>query len=325
MLILDSIYRILVEICTKVTNKPFIHLYQKKFITALLENNRNNLKSMEDPNNPLYQLLRISKTEHVNNRDLIGHLIAACAKLIQLNNEEIRYETFVHPSKKTLTYTILFDEHFTDYSLVIGTIKQLDVLWNRWVQTGITLSDLEIWQEHTRDEREVFTLIWEKVRNHFKKKQSIDVEFKEAEIEYRKKEEYHYAMMTTLNLYCDRAMDYSSAMNSVRDMLQELKEKPIRSVKTPTDLQIIEVIVEQLHPLSKCRVWLNYYQQRTINRSNPSVVNLSENSLERKHSQSSQSSKALINSKSFHSESDDEKQTSGKASSSSYFFVVMNM
>ena len=273
---------------------------------------------MEDPSNPLYQLLRIGKTEQVINQDLVGNLIAACAKLIQLNNEEIRYETFLHPSKKTVTYTILFDEHFTDFSLFSGTMRQLDTLWNRWTHIGLALSDLQIWREHNREERDAFNFIWNKVRKHFKKDSSIDAIFNQAEIEYAEKEKYNQAMMTTLNLYCDKASDYSSTMNSVRDMLQELKEKPIRSVRTPQELKIMEVIIEQLHPLSHSNAWLTYYQRRK-NRTSQSALNLSENVLEKNSSLSSVASKMLIN-----SGSDEEKQSSGKTSSSSSFYFCLH-
>lgn len=218
---------------------------------------------MDDPNNPLYQLLQISKIEPSINQTLIGNLIAECAKLIQLNNEEIRYETFIHPTQKTVTFTILFDKHFTHYGLLDQTIKQLDTLWNRWEHIGLTLADLQIWREHDQEQRTAFNLIWDKVRRHFRKERSIDALFNQAEIDYAEKKKYNQAMMTTLNLYCDRANDYSRAMNVVRNMLQELNEKAIQSVKTPTDLHIMEDIVDRINPLSQSKVWLNYYHQRS--------------------------------------------------------------
>ena len=321
--VLDLLYRILTQICTKVNNKTFLQLYEKKFITDILTENRKNLKSMDDPNNPLCQLLQISKIEPSINQTLIGNLIAECAKLIQLNNEEIRYETFVHPTQKTVTYTILFDKHFTHYGLLDQTIKQLDTLWNRWEHVGLALADLQIWRDHNQEQRMAFNLIWDKVRRHFRKERSIDALFNQAEIDYAVKKKYNQAMMTTLNLYCDRANDYSRAMNAVRNMLQELNDKAIQSVKTPMDLQIMEDIVDQINPLSQSKVWLNYYHQRSSKIGEcyrdcyeESIGNL----LERKESQSSVSSKALVNSKSFHSESDDEKQASGRSTSKNFCY-----
>lgn len=258
----DHLYEILVQICTKVNNKRFLDLYTNYFTVNILETNRKNLKSMDNPTNPLYQLLQISKMETSINQILLGNLIAECAKLIELNNEEIRYESFVHPTKKTVTFTILFDKHFTHYGLVEQTINQLHTLWNRWEHIGLTLADLQIWKDHDEERRTAFNLIWDKVRRRFQKQRSIDALFNDADSDYKRKKEVNQAMMMILNLYCDRASDYSRMMNFVRDMLQNLNENSIKSVEIPVDLQIMKDIVHQINPLSQSKVWLNYYSRK---------------------------------------------------------------
>jgi hypothetical protein len=239
---------------------PFLHLYEKKFVENLLINNGNKLKSMEDQNNPLYQLLKICKKIDSNNH-LLSNLIAACAKLIQLNNEEIRCDTFIRPTKKTFTYTVLFDKDLNDFKLFMGTINELNVLWNRWEHSGLTLSDLMIWRGHSSEERIIFDEIWNRVRQHFNKRQSIETVFQEAERKFIEKELLIEAMRITLNLYCDKASDRSSAIKSLQYMSEELKDKPIRSVQTPGDLQMIEAIALKLNPFFKSKVWVSYYNR----------------------------------------------------------------
>jgi hypothetical protein len=219
---------------------------------------------MDNPSNPLYQLLQISKKIDSINNDLLSNLIAACAKSIQINNEEIRYETFMHPTKKTFTYTVLFNKHLNDFRLFKETIDQLNILWNRWTLTGLTLSDLDIWRNHSSDERIIFDEIWGKVRQHFNKPQSIETVFQDAEKMFAEKELLIEAMKRTLNLYCDKANDKSRAIKSLEDMSEELHEKPIQSVKTPEDLQTVEVIALKLNPFIKSKVWLSYYNRNSV-------------------------------------------------------------
>jgi hypothetical protein len=258
---IDIIFQILIDICTKIKNEAFLHLYERKFIDDILMNNRNKLKLMEDQTNPLYHLLETSKIIDRTDHRLLTNLIAACAKLITINNEEIRYETFLHPSKKTCTYAVLFDQHLNDYKLFHGTMYQLDCLWNRWSHSGLTYYDIEKWKEHSTDEQIAFNKIWDKVQRHFKKSESIDELFKKADAEFSEKIIIRQAIVSALSIYCDKASDYSRAMYSLRDMLQELHEKPIRSVETPKDLQSTESIALKLNPFSTSRVWLKYFNQ----------------------------------------------------------------
>lgn len=257
--ILDIIFKILIDICTKITNEAFLQLYEKKFIDDLLVNNVNKLKSMEDQTNPLYHLLELSKTIDPTNNLLLRNLITACTKLIRLNNEEIRYETFTHPSKKTFTYAVLFDR-LKDVSLLQGTIIQLDCMWNSWLHIGLTRDDIEKWKGHDSEEQIVFNKIWEKVRTFLKKGESVDTLFKKADQELSDKTIVQQAIVSALKFYCDKAVDYSDAMNSLRDMLNELDEKPIRSVKTPKALQDIQSIALKLSLFSESQVWINYYK-----------------------------------------------------------------
>ncbi len=265
--ILDIIFDILIDICTKIKNEPFLHLYEKKFIEDLLVDNGNRLKSMEDPTNPLYHLLKISKKIDPTNHQLLANLITACAKLIKLNNEEIRYETFTRPSKKSCTYAVLFDNHLSDIPLVMGTFNQLDSLWNRWTnkRIGPTKADIDTWKGHSPQERIVFNEIWDRVRRHFdSKRESIDTVFKKAEAELSDKEMMIKAIMSTLYTYCNKAMDYSSIINSLQKILQEFEEKPIRSVETPDDLKNMESIALKLKLFSTSPVWLNFYQRSFV-------------------------------------------------------------
>lgn len=252
------------DVCTKVTNEQFLHLYEKRFIDDLLMNNRNKLKSMEDPTNPLCHLLELSRKIDSTYNRLLTNLISACAKLINLNNEEIRYETFLHPSKKTCTYAVLFDQHFNDFNLVQGTLYQLDCLWNRWSHIGVTLEDITKWKEHNSEERNVFNKIWETVRARFNKQESINSIFKQAETEFSEKITTRQAIISVLNTYCDKANDSSSALHSLKDMLIELHEKPIKSVHIPEDLKNIETIALKLNSFSTSQVWFKYYNQNLL-------------------------------------------------------------
>jgi len=218
---------------------------------------------MEDQTNPLYHLLQLSKTIDPTNNPLLRDLITACAKLIRLNNEEIRYESFTHPSKKSCTYAVLFDR-LNDISLFQGTLNQLDCFWNSWSHIGLTRDDIDKWKGHTSEEQIVFNKIWEKVRIHFRKGETVDTLFKQADQEYSEKTIVQQSMVSALRFYCDKAVDYSQAMNSLRDMLRELDEKPIRSVKTPKDLQDIQSIALKLNLFSESQVWINYYKENSF-------------------------------------------------------------
>ena len=259
--LLDIAYQIISDICTKVTNKTFLHCYEKKFIDDLLVNNGNRLKLMDDTNNPLYHLLKLSKIIDPTSHPLLSNLIAACLKLIKLNNEEIRYEAFIHPTKKTCTYAVLFVQCLNDLQLLIGTLHQLDSLWNRWTHTGLTISDINIWKSYNSDEQKAFHDIWEYVRKHFNKRESIDITFKKTELEYEEKNSIREAMISVLNVYCDKAIDYTNAINSLRDMLQEFDEKPIRSVELPKNLKDMQSMVLKLYPFSLSQVWIHYYHR----------------------------------------------------------------
>jgi hypothetical protein len=258
---LGIMFQILLDICTKIKNELFLHSYEKQFIDDLLVNNGNKLKSMEDQTNPLYHLLELSKLVDPTHNRLISNLITACAKLIRLNNEEIRYETFLHPSKRTCTYAVLFDQHLNDFNLFQGTLYQLHSLWDHWSQSGLRLDDIDVWKGHSSDEQIIFNKIWEKVRIHFKKEESVDTMFKRADLEFSEKTLIRQAIISILEIYCDKAIDYSLAKSSLRNMLQELYEKPIRSVEIPNCLQSIELIAIKLKPFSTLKVWLNYYSR----------------------------------------------------------------
>jgi hypothetical protein len=176
---------------------------------------------MDDPHNPLYHLLELSKIVDPTNNVLLTNLFTACSKLIKLNNEEIRYETFVHPSKKSCVYAVLFVQYINDYNLYKGLLNHLDSLWNRWTHSGLTISDINIWKNYSSNEQNAFQQIWEYVRKHFNKRESIDKTFKKTELEYQEKMNTRQSILSVLNIYCDKAIDYSHAIISLRDMLQE--------------------------------------------------------------------------------------------------------
>ncbi len=259
--ILDITYQIIIDICTKVTNKTFLICYEKKFIEDLLVNNGNRLKLMDDTNNPLYHLLELSKIVDPSSHPLLSNLIIACSKLIKLNNEEIRYEAFVHPTRKTCTYAVLFVQYLNDYNLYKGTLNELDSLWNRWTHIGLTISDINIWKSYNSDEQKAFHDIWEYVRKHFNKRESIDITFTKTELEYKEKNYNREAMISVLSVYCDKANDYTNAINSLRDMLHEFDEKPIRSVELPKDLKDMKSMALKLYPFSLSQVWTHYYHR----------------------------------------------------------------
>ncbi len=221
---------------------------------------------MEDPDNPLFQLLKISKKIDATENVLLTDLIAACARLVQISNEEIRCDTFIRPTKKSCTYTILFNRHLNDFKLFIDTIEQLRSLWNRWTHKdkGLTLSDLQIWQGHQPAERIIFDEIWNKVQKHFNIPQPIELVFRDAKEMFDKKESAIEAMKVVLNRYCDKATDYSHGMKLLQDMSEELREKPIRSVEIPQDLKSIEGIIEKLNPFIKSNVWVTYYNRNSV-------------------------------------------------------------
>jgi hypothetical protein len=200
---------------------------------------------MDDPHNPLYHLLELSKIVDPTNNVLLTNLFTACSKLIKLNNEEIRYETFVHPSKKSCVYAVLFVQYINDYNLYKGLLNHLDSLWNRWTHSGLTISDINIWK-------------------HFNKRESIDKTFKKTELEYQEKMNTRQSILSVLNIYCDKAIDYSHAIISLRDMLQEFDEKPIQSVEIPKDLKDIKSMACKLYPFSLSQVWIHYYNRSFI-------------------------------------------------------------
>src|SRR5262249_13577534 len=134
--------------------------------------------------------------------------------------DEILYEAFTHPSRKTCTYAVLF-HHLNNDHLFMGTLNQLDSLWNRWANSriGPTLSDIQTWEGHTSDERVVFDTIWEKVRVHFdKRREPIDTVFRKAKLEFSEKIMINKAIKSTLYMYCDKAIDYFRSMNSIVNM-----------------------------------------------------------------------------------------------------------
>lgn len=216
---------------------------------------------MDDPSNPLKHLLSFAQTVDVSRVQLLENLLGACATLIKLSDEEVRLHAFISPTANTCTYMILFEKHLNDARLTNNTINQLDVLWNRWTCIGLTKAELGIWRAHDSNERQVFQKIWKHVQQHSKKPESIDVLFKTASLDFQEKIQTRKALLSTLNLYCDRANDNTHWKVALQDMLQQFENLPNRSIKIPRELQEMMLIAKTLHEFSTSKVWLNYHNR----------------------------------------------------------------
>ena len=255
------IYEITTDVCTQVNNANFLRLFEKRFVEKLLVKNSDKLKLMDDPSNPFYHLLKLARTVESSPAKLLLDLLGACTTLIKLNDEEIRRHAFVCPTVNTCTYAILFEKHLNGVQLTNATIDELKILWNRWTHNGLTKAELQIWNAHHSNERQVFQKIWKHVQQYSKKPKSVDVLFEQAELDYQEKIQTRDAILSTLTVYCDQANDQKHWKLALDDMLKKFEDVPIRLVEMPSELREMIHIAKTLYQFSTSKVWLNYHNR----------------------------------------------------------------
>lgn len=262
------ICQILREISMNIIHQEFLVCYQKRFIEIFIIDHENQLKSMNDKNNPFNHLLIVNQEAVERKNSLLNDLIAACTQQIHLSKEEIFRETFHNPTKNSLAYTILFEKQLHESHLYKTILKELQKIWRKWIPIGVTISEIHIWKKFTTDQLTIFQKIWDKIRVSLKEEQTIENHFQNALNDHAKKLSMYQSLKSTLETYCFKATDFERLSSSLRDMFNDLYDKPIQQVHIPTELQKIELIAVQLEPFLNSQVWNNYY----LNQNNHSDI-----------------------------------------------------
>ena len=259
--IVGNIYEQLRDDLRLVQNQMFIDAFKQKFKKDVVSIHQYRLKQIQNPENPLAQLLRISSDQQEQNR-LVKDLIELAISLVEIDENQVMNDAFHHPSRDTFTYTVLFRNSLQHLPIYKQTIHQLTKQLNRW-ENGVLAHHVQTWTSFTRDQLVIVRQVWSLVTQKAEKTYQIDALFNETHRDMQTKLQISNQIVTCLNAYCTEASDREKYHDLVQQWHQRLQTEVIQSINVPPALQKLVPFAEKLNPYVDAHAWRTFLQQHT--------------------------------------------------------------
>ncbi|CAF1639071.1 unnamed protein product, partial [Adineta ricciae] len=256
-----NIYERLRDDLRLVQNQMFIDAFKEKFKKYVLSIAQYSLNQIQNRENPLVQLLRISSDQQEQNR-LVKDLIELAISLVEIDANQVMNDAFYHPSRDTFTYTVLFKNSLQQLPIYEQTIHQLTKQLNQW-EEGVLAAHVRIWTNLTRDQLVIVRQVWSLVTQKAKKTYQIDALFNETHRDMQTKLRISNQIVTCLNTYCTEANDQKKYHELVQQWHQRFEIEVIQSINVPPALQKLVPFAEKLNPYVDANAWRAFLQQHT--------------------------------------------------------------
>lgn len=201
------------------------------------------LTNLNNPTNPLFQLIEIAKQNRQNK--LVQKLIASAASLFEIKDKELINDTFYNPSKDTVIYAILFDESFDSLPIHTVIINRLSQQWKKWENERILANDIRTWKSFPGRQKALIDEIWSLVAKETHKQTQLDLVFNKSQNALKDLLELNDKVIACLNAYCQKAIDKNKYDDIIRNWHESFESENIYSIVPSPDLLKIVSFAEK--------------------------------------------------------------------------------
>ena len=260
-LVVEDLFDVIEKRLPSVTNKKFIDAFKDQFRRETLSLNKHNLKDVRNCHNPLVRLLKINKQQK-GQSVLLQSLIVLTTSLIDINECDIKNDTFDHPSRNTFTYNVLFNQTLKSVPIHKRIIDTLSAQLKKW-EEGVLANDVRTWKNLNPDAKTVIREIWTLISQILEQDYQFEALFDKTYQDMRDKLATNEKVLTCINLYCQQADDKDEYLTQVRDCNRRFEHEYVKSIKIPSPLTDIGPLALKLNPYSEVSAWRAFLQQRT--------------------------------------------------------------
>ena len=262
-----QIFDLLKDGLNTIQNVDFIEAFKVVFSKDQLQHKIERLKVINSTDNPLVHLINIDKHGQEQNK-LVKALLILTVSFIDIDDEELLFDTFKHPTRQNITYAILFDSSLTSLLIHKQIISRLITQLKIWDEEGIRASELYIWTSFTTQQRSIFDKIWTLIAElSGKHLYQLDIVFNEMNESMKKKREIIEKVMICIGTYCQQTNDQNMYAEFVQKVREDLQQIPIQSVEIPPTLKSIISFAEKLNPFAKTISWQTFLKDKRTGKS----------------------------------------------------------
>jgi hypothetical protein len=245
-----------------VRDTQFINAFKDKFSRDELAHKKYLLKEIQNHQNPLFHLMNIDKLQNRQNA-LVKELIVLTASLIEISEQQVLSDTFYHPSRETLTYSILFDESLNSLPIYAQVINYLNSQWKKWKSEGVRANDVWTWKGYTTEQKVICHKMWTLAIRAVGEQQQFAVIFDATHRDMKAKLEKTEKIVACLDAYCQQASDKNTYHAMIQEYHDRFERDFVQSIQIPKLLQDIFQFAEKLNPYANVHSWRVFLNQRT--------------------------------------------------------------
>jgi hypothetical protein len=251
-----------------VQNELFRRRLREKFDRKYLCKQEPNLfKQINNPDNPLYQLIQIDRKGDVKSLLILNLTELICHK-IEIKKDELLNETFLRPTRTTFTYAVLNEKLFKNLSIRKEIIEHLISLWNEWEKEGCQIRQINHWNnELNYDQQQIAGQIWNFIGENIGKPIELEKIIEEARRNVQDIVKTVENATLCINNYCQNACDRNDYLTHLQDLRNQLHRTTVYSAKVSRTIQILKPFADRLEPVISSYVWQTYLKQNLESKS----------------------------------------------------------
>jgi hypothetical protein len=244
-----------------VKNELFRTRFRDRFDWEYLHDQKSDLfKEINNPVNPLYQLIQIDKKGNINSLLLLDLTELICHKIEIIKNELLE-DTFRHPTQTTFIYAVLKEKFFENLSIRKEIIQHLTSLWEEWEQEGFQISQINSWNELKDEQRQIACQIWNLIGESLGKPIQLEQLINEAKEKIKDIVKTIENVASCINNYCQDACDRNHYLTHLQDIRDQLNQATIYSAKISQEIELLKPFADRLEPVIPSCVWQKYLKQ----------------------------------------------------------------
>jgi hypothetical protein len=244
-----------------VKNELFRTQFRDKFNQKYLRHQKTDLfKEINNPENPLYQLIQIDKKGNIKSLLVLDLTELICQK-IEIITDELLDETFLHPTRTTFTYVVLKEKFFENLPIRKEIIQHLIYMWEKWEQEGFRFGQVNSWNELKDEQRQIAHQIWNLIG------ESLGRPIQLGRLSDEAKEKVEDIIKTVgnvascINNYCQDACDRNDYLTHLQDLRKQLNQATVDSAKISQEIELLKSFTDRLEPVIPSCVWQKYFKQ----------------------------------------------------------------
>jgi hypothetical protein len=218
-------------------------------------------KQINNPDNPLYQLIQIDKKRNVKSLLVLDLTELICQK-IEILKDQLLNETFIQPTRTTFTYTILKEKLFQNLSIRKKILEHLTFLWEEWEKEGFQIGQINHWNNQlNKEQRQIACQIWNLIGENLKKPIQLERIIEEARRKVQDIIKTIENATLCINNYCQDTYDRNDYLTHLQDLRNQLDRATTDSAKVSQNIQLLKSFADRLEPVSSSRTWQKYLKE----------------------------------------------------------------